>query len=100
MIYNVYEKAIYEPSFGEIYAELCSRLSDKSKENPFVKVIESDEEPPTEDGEVQGGEGASNHNIVYRWNNDVSADDTEIIGPFESAEGCLEAAIDADNCPE
>ena len=24
-----------------------TRLSDKSKENPFVKVIESDEEPPT-----------------------------------------------------
>jgi len=77
-----------------------TRLSDKSKENPFVKVIESDEEPPTEDGEVQGGEGASSHNIVYRWSNDVSTDDTEIIGPFESTEDCLEAAIDADNCPE
>lgn len=56
--------------------------------------------PPTEDGEVQGGEGASSHNIVYRWSNDVSTDDTEIIGPFESTEDCLEAAIDADNCPE
>ena len=77
-----------------------TRLSDKSKENPFVKVIESEEEPPTDDGEVQGGEGAGSHNIVYRWSNDVSTDDTEIIGPFESTEDCLEAAIDADNCPE
>jgi translation initiation factor 4G len=101
MIYNVYEKAIGEPSFGEIYADLCTRLSLKAKENPFLKIIESDEEPPTEDGEVQEGGGApSSHNIVYRWSNDVPTDDAEIIGPFETVEDCLEAAIDADNCPE
>ena len=101
MIHYVYEKAIYEPSFGDIYAELCTRLSLKAKQNPFVKVIESDEEPPTEDGEIQeGAAGASSHNTVYRWSNDVSTDDSEIIGPFGSIEECLEAAIDADNCPE
>jgi translation initiation factor 4G len=100
MIHHVYEKAIFEPSFGDIYAELCSRLSEKAKRNPFVKIIESDEEPPTENGEAQDGKGSSSHNTVYRWSNDVSADDSEVIGPFESVEDCFEAALDADNCPE
>ena len=59
MIYNVYEKAIYEPTFGSIYAELCIRLSNVAKQNPFVKMIESDEEPPTEDGEVGQGGGTN-----------------------------------------
>ena len=49
MIHNVYEKAIYEPSFGAVCAELCVRLSRKIRESPFVKNIESDEEPK-EDG--------------------------------------------------
>jgi len=100
MIYSVYEKAITEPSFGDIYAELCTRLAVIAKDNPFVKYIESDEEPPTEDGEVQEGTGGASHNAVYRWSNDVSTDDAEVIGPFESVEDCLEAAIDGDNCPE
>jgi translation initiation factor 4G len=100
MIHNVYEKAIFEPSFGDIYADLCSRLSDKTKQNPFVRIIESDEEPPTENGGAQGGEETSSHNTVYRWSNDVSTDDSEIIGPFESVEDVVEAALDADNCPE
>lgn len=101
MIHSVYEKAIFEPSFGEIYADLCARLSDKAKQNPFVKMIESDEEPPTENGGAQGGEGtSSSHNTVYRWSNDVSTDDSEIIGPFKSVEECIDAALDADNCPE
>ncbi len=101
MIHLVYEKAIYEPSFGDIYAELCMRLSQKTKQNPFVHVIESDEEPPTEDGEVQeGSEGISSHNTVYRWSNDITTDDAEVIGPFASVDECLDAAMDADICPE
>jgi translation initiation factor 4G len=100
MIHHVYEKAIFEPSFGDVYAELCTRLSEKAKRNPFVNIIESDEEPPTENGEAQDGKGSSSHNTVYRWSNDVSTDDFEVIGPFESAEECFEAALDADNCPE
>jgi translation initiation factor 4G len=89
IIHFVFEKAIYEPSFGEIYAELCVRLSQKAKRNPFVKVIESDEESPVDGEEV----------TVYRWSNDVTTDDAEIIGPFKSVEECLEMAIDATKCP-
>jgi MIF4G domain. len=100
MIHHVYEKAIFEPSFGDIYAELCIRLSEKAKRNPFVKIIESDEEPPTENGEAQDGKGTSSHNTVYRWSNDVSTDDSEVIGPFETVEECFEAALDADACPD
>jgi len=101
MIHYVYEKAIYEPNFGDIYAELCSRLSQKAMESPFVKIIESDEEPPTEDG-TQGVDDniGSSGNIVYRWSNDVTTDDAEVIGPFESPEACLEAATNPDSCPE
>ena len=100
MIHLVYEKAIYEPTFGDMYAELCIRLSLKAKQNPFVQIIESDEEPPTEDGVVGEGDGASSSNAVFRWTNDVNASDAEIVGPFGSIEECIDAAMDADTCPE
>ncbi len=100
MIYNVYEKAIFEPTFGDIYAELCLRLSQKAQQNPFVHIIESDEEPPTEDGEMGQGGGESSNYTVFRWSNDVTTDDNEIVGPFSTVEECIDAAIDADICPE
>ena len=100
IIYHVYEKAIFEPTFGDIYAELCMRLSQKAKQNPFVHIIQSDEEPPTEDGVVGEGNGESSSNIVFRWTNDVDTEDAELVGPFNTEEECVEAATDADICPE
>lgn len=100
MIHIVYEKAIMEPTFGDIYAELCYRLSQKAKESPFLQIIESDEEPPTEDGNTEEGEGSSSHNTVYRWSNDVGTNDSEVVGPFETIEDCLYAATNPDDCPE
>jgi len=103
MIHFVYEKAIYEPAFGDIYAELCSRLSLKTIENPFVKIIESDEEPLTDD-ELAAGRDMSIISIgnitSYRWSNDVAVNDAEIIGPFSSPEECIEMAGDATKCPQ
>ena len=46
MIENVNVKAIDEPSFGNIYADICVKLSETA--SSFVHITESDEEPPTE----------------------------------------------------
>lgn len=102
MIDIVYDKAIDEPSFGEMYADLCVRLSQFVQGNEFVHVIESDEEPPTDDGQTPSPDTQddSSH-IVYRWSNDVSTSDSEVIGPLPSTEACMEAALtDSDATPQ
>ena len=99
IIKHVYEKAIFEPSFGDMYSELCLRLSQTAKRADFVKIIESDEEPPTEDG-TEGDGTSSSENLVYRWSNDVDTNDDEVVGPFDTPEECIEAALDPDNCPD
>ena len=101
MINHVYEKAIDEPAFGDLYANLCSRLSEIASDNKYVHIIESDEEPPTDDGEVTTSVAADNlddneetsRNKVYRWSHDVSTTDAEIIGPLSSEEECISAAF-------
>jgi translation initiation factor 4G len=95
MIDTVYDKAIDEPSFGDMYADLCVRLSQSVQGNKFVHIIESDEEPPTEDGEAAPDPNdGSTQNTVYRWSNDVSTSDSEIVGPLPSVEACFDAAFD------
>jgi translation initiation factor 4G len=91
MIKNVFDKAIDEPSFGDIYADLCVRLSHSPQVSNIVHMIESDEEPPTE-SEAAPDAGESSSYTVYRWSNDVSTTDSEIIGPFETVEACFDAA--------
>jgi translation initiation factor 4G len=102
MIHNVYEKAIDEPSFGDMYADLCVKLSKGAAQanNDFVKVIESDEEPPTEGDAAPGQSAESSSHIVYRWSNDVSTTDGEIVGPFPSADACIDAAIEGSGEPQ
>jgi translation initiation factor 4G len=73
----VYEKAISEPSFSDMYANLCYRLSQMAKKGTFIKIIESDE-----DGSVS-----------YRWSNDVGTSDAEIMGPFEDEQQSIDAAL-------
>ena len=95
MIHNVYEKAIDEPTFGDMYADLCAKLSQMAKQGTsFIKIIPSDEEPPT-DGEATMGESSSYK--VYRWSNDVSTTDAEIVGPFESPDECTEVALSGED---
>ena len=100
MINHIYEKAIYEPSFSDMYAELCVKLSHSAKKSSFLRIIESDEEPPTDDGlhEMDSNQGGSSGNPVYRWSNDVNTDDPEIMGPFQSPEECITCAVDEENC--
>ena len=101
MINNIYEKAIYEPAFSDMYAELCVKLAQNAKATSFVHVIESDEEPPTDDGthEPDGNKGASS-GPTYCWSNDVNTDDSELVGPFRSPYECINCAHDAENCPD
>lgn len=79
-----------------MYGDLCNKLS-KLQNSSYLQVIESDEEPPTEDGEVVGassGEiGESSAYSVYRWSNDVNGNDSEIVGPFLSVEECVGVAL-------
>ena len=100
LIENVYEKAIDEPSFGDMYGDLCARLSQHVQSNSFVKIIESDEEPPTEDGEPAPasttGESASSYS-VYRWSHDVNTSDSQVVGPFGSPEECMEVALSSES---
>ena len=102
IIENVYDKAIDEPAFGDMYADLCVRLSQSASSNAsFIHIIESDEEPPTENetnDEPQSGESTSNP--VYRWSNDIGTNDSELVGPFESAEECINIALNTDEAPE
>lgn len=90
----VYEKAINEPSFSDMYASLCYRLSQKVKNADFIKLIESDEDPMAEPGaECSYDEGGS---TSFRWSNDVHTTDSEVVGPFNSEDECINVAIDTE----
>jgi len=99
MISKVYEKGIDEPYLGDMYGDLCVRMSLHVQSNSFVQIIESNEEPPTEDGEpapaTTGGDAASNFS-VFRWSHDVSTDDSDIVGPFTTVEDCMKMALSSD----
>lgn len=87
----VYEKAISEPSFSDMYANLCYKLSQMAKKGTFIKIIESDEDPMAEEG-ADYSEGASG-SVSYRWSNDVCTSDAEIMGPFENELQSIGAAL-------
>jgi len=100
MLENVYDKAIDEPTFGDMYADLCVRLSQSVKGSEFVHILKSDEEPPSEadpstDSTPNGAESSSY--VVYRWSNDVSTTDSEVVGPYASEEECFAIAANQDN---
>lgn len=99
MIDNVCDKAIDEPAFGDMYADLCVSLSQSVQVNKLVHIIESDEEPPTEDGNSEDpvqGQNSSNH-TVFRWSNDLSTSDEQIVGPIDSADACIATALDGED---
>jgi hypothetical protein len=100
MIENVYDKAIDEPTFGDMYADLCVRLSQTVKGSAFVHILKSDEEAPTKAEasaqSVPNGDETSSY-TVYRWSNDVSTTDAEIVGPFATADECVAVAVDMEN---
>jgi hypothetical protein len=84
MIDEIYEKAIDEPSFGELYANLCTRLSRIASDNKFVHIIDSGEKVASKK--------------MYRWSNNISTSDADIVGPFLSEVECISAALGKNKC--
>ena len=94
----VYEKAVSEPSFSDMYAYLFFRLSLLKTKVTFIKIIKSDEDQSAEALGVEvdctkGGSGS----VSYRWSNDVSTSDAEIVGPFENEQQSIDAALADEN---
>ena len=85
MIARVFEKAIDEPAFGDMYAELCVKMSNKVTSDSFVSII------PAVAGQAAGEEPSA-----YYWSADISTTDAEVVGPFDSSAESITAALDAD----
>lgn len=73
MIARVFEKAISEPTFADMYANLCYMLSQKMVSLPFLHYFESN------DGK-------------FYWSADVATNDKEVVGPLQSMKECIEVA--------
>jgi len=80
MINTVFEKAIDEPSFGDMYADLCALMSGNVNYDSFIHVIE---------GQEQGSQ-------FYQWSADIGVDDAEVVGPFSSEKEAINHVFDAD----
>ena len=74
LIKLVFEKAVQEPSFSSLYAEMCIALEQKFQDFSFLYVF---------------------HNTdanQYRWLTDVAVE-VELLGPFNSVEVAMEDAM-------
>jgi len=102
MIHKVYEKAIYEPAFGDMYADLCCRLADNVSPEKIIKIIRSNE-PKPDTSEMKGKEldrwQKYDGGDTWRWTNDVAVDDNEVVGPFDSVEDCHNCALNGTGDP-
>jgi hypothetical protein len=82
LICLVFDKAVLEPNFANLYAEMCQALENKSKYWPFLQVA---------------------HNVdddQYIWLKDMSVDVSEgLSGPYPSVEECVAACL-AEDEPE
>ena len=106
IIHRVYEKAIDEPSFGDMYADLCCRLAERVSPESIIEIIRSNEEKPDlssksydakdKDRWRKYTEGTN----TWRWTNDVATDDNDIVGPFESIEECFTCALEDSGEPK
>jgi len=68
----IFDKAVDEPGFGELYAELCVQLSRMVGWNVILAGKDEDKD-------------------MWFWTDDITVE-TEIAGPYKSREECLEAA--------
>ncbi|CAM9440592.1 unnamed protein product [Phaeothamnion confervicola] len=70
----VFEKALDEPSFVDMYADLCVRLNDHSGSWTFVKTLYNED---------------ANQ---WTWSPEVGVD-TEVVGPLPRVEAAMELAL-------
>jgi hypothetical protein len=71
----IFEKAIYEQNFSNLYAELCSDLEKQLAMMPFVHVIYYRD---------------SNQ---YAWVLDIDIENTILAGPYHSTKDCINASM-------
>lgn len=81
MVNKVFEKAIQEPNFSHLYAELCKNLEERSASWAFVQVVYIKD---------------ANQFI---WIRDIPMNDEFFAGPFHSIKDCLSCA-ESVNTPE
>mmetsp|Transcript_34001 Transcript_34001/g.49277 ORF Transcript_34001/g.49277 Transcript_34001/m.49277 type:complete len:818 (+) Transcript_34001:339-2792(+) len=78
MINTVFEKAIDEPNFGDMYADLCVLMAQSTDCSQFVHMIH---------GESSSGDR------YFHWSSDISTTDAEIVGPLSSEDDCVQKAL-------
>ena len=81
MINKVFEKAIQEPNFSHLYAELCKALEERSASWAFVQVVYVKD---------------ANQFI---WIKDIPMNDEFYAGPYHSIQDCISSA-ESVNTPE
>ena len=86
IIKKVYEKAIDEPAFGDMYASLCLQMSDAIKDLSFVKIVNYKKDTPSNAFDQQ--------EAPFYWSSNVNTTDARVVGPFTSSEECVDAALD------
>jgi translation initiation factor 4G len=88
MISRIYEKAVDEPSFGDMYANLCHEMSEKVSPDEFIKFVNYKASNSSNAFDTNEG--------PFFWSSNISTTDRQVVGPFDSVEDCMEAALDCD----
>jgi len=78
MINTVFEKAIDEPNFGDMYADLCVLMAQSTDCSQFVHIVH---------GESSSGDR------YFHWSSDISTNDAEVVGPLSSEDECVQTAL-------
>jgi hypothetical protein len=73
----IFDKAVGEPHFCDMYADLCVHLEQKWRIWSFLKIVQNDDDK------------------MFYWTT-VSEADTEVVGPFDSASAAVESADSED----
>lgn len=87
----VHEKAISEPLFSDVHAQLCRKLLLSIRGS--IKIVESDEDPLVMSGAKDDNSVEGSGRVSYRWSNKVITNDAEIVGPFDNDQQCIDAVF-------
>ncbi|OWZ13437.1 Eukaryotic translation initiation factor 4 gamma [Phytophthora megakarya] len=69
----IFDKAVGEPNFCDMYADLCVHLETNWKVWSFLKIVQNDDDK------------------MFYWTT-MSDSDSEVVGPFENVNSALESA--------
>ena len=108
LIKTIFDKAMEEPNFGDMYADLCVLLSTQIQCEEFVKVIEGYERV-SQVLQSQSSHSLSNSNTAgatnnsnvsyYQWSADVHTKDETLAGPYHEVNDIFKAAFPTEEDP-